>query len=169
MSINGGLSSGYQRFTVRYFVHHRSQGSKVRVAHCILGWDPLFGFILIIQKKKHKKEKKMWRRIKTNYYDDFFLFLFLWGSYRKELVQKIESVAVQSRRSVDQGLRSAMVKAVGQEIFVAVNARPRLLGRCPCGKRPRKDHQKNVRQMQTSTSSRNRHMPCLTCSFLLTT
>ena len=59
------------------------------------------------------------------------------STYTKELVQKVESVAVESRRSVDQGLRSAMVKAVRQEIFVALDAWPRLLCRAPCGTGPR--------------------------------
>ena len=52
----GRRDSGYQRFTVRYFVHHRSQRSKVRVAHCILGWDPLFGFILKHTRKGRRCE-----------------------------------------------------------------------------------------------------------------
>lgn len=69
------------------------------------------------------------------------------GPYRKELVQKIESVAVQPRCSVDQGLRTAMVKAIRQEILVALNARPRLLCRSPCGTSERKNTIRIVRQM----------------------
>jgi hypothetical protein len=34
------------RFTVGYFVHHRSQRTKVGMTHRVLRWDPLFGFIL---------------------------------------------------------------------------------------------------------------------------
>ena len=61
--VYGGPDLYYQRFTVWYFVHHRSQGSKVRVAHCILGWDPLFGFILKDTQRQQQKQKRCKERI----------------------------------------------------------------------------------------------------------
>ena len=49
------------------------------------------------------------------------------SSYAEELVQEVEAVGVESRRSVDERLACSLIETIRQEILIVVNAWPIVL------------------------------------------